>query len=64
MLEILNGLPFFRGLRGRDIARINASFRDTGYEPDRIVVMAGKPVEHLYVVAAGKLVVVHPMPSG
>ncbi len=63
-LEILKGLPFFRGLGARDIARIDASFRDTGFEAGRIVVMAGKPVEHLYVVAAGKLVVVHPMPSG
>ncbi len=63
-LEILKGLPFFRGLGERDIARIDAGFKDLGFEPGQIVVMAGKPVERLYVVAAGKLVVVHPMPSG
>jgi CRP-like cAMP-binding protein len=63
-LQILASLPFFRGLGEREIARIDADFKDTGFEEGEVVVMAGKPVDKLYVVAAGKLVTIHPMPSG
>lgn len=62
--QILKGLPFFRSLEEREMARIDGSFREQGFTPNEVVLMAGGPVDRLYVVAQGKLVVVRPMPSG
>ncbi len=62
--QILKALPFFRALREQDIARIDASFRDQGFQPQQIVLTAGQPADRLSVVARGKLVMLRSMPSG
>ncbi len=62
--QILKALPFFQALREQDIARIEGSFREQGFQAQEIVLKAGQQADRLWVVARGKLVLLRPMPSG
>ncbi len=62
--QILRALPFFRVLGEQEIARINGSFREKGFEPGEILMAAGRTADRLSVVARGKLMVLRSMTSG
>lgn len=54
-LRILGGLPFFAGLKHRDLEQINWLFRERGYSPAETICFAGDPAENLFVVADGRV---------
>lgn len=54
-LEILSQVPFFSHLPLDDIARINGSFRERGYQAGETIFFSGDPARRLYVVASGKV---------
>lgn len=63
-LHVLGRTPFFAGLKGVELARINDFFQEEGYEAGEAVYFAGDPASRLYVVAAGKVKVTRHSLSG
>ena len=63
-LQILNQVPFFAGLKHDDLEQINRLFREQGYSPQETICFAGDPAEHLYVVADGRIKLMHHSLSG
>jgi CRP-like cAMP-binding protein len=58
-LDILAHLPFFEGLAGTDLAKINEMFHQKDYSDGDVIVLAGDPAEHLYVIAEGRVKLLH-----
>lgn len=54
-LTILSHVSFFSHLPALDIATINRSFQEKGFQPEQSIYCAGDPAERLYVVAAGRV---------
>lgn len=54
-LKIIGGLPFFAGLKPEEIAEINRSFHEKGFQSEETIFFAGDPASHLYVVADGRV---------
>jgi CRP-like cAMP-binding protein len=63
-LAILAQVPFFAGLAPAEITRINARFREQGFEPGEVIYAAGDLAARLYVLAAGKVKLVRHTLSG
>jgi CRP-like cAMP-binding protein len=57
-LTLLGQVPFFAGLAHADVARINLSFHDRGFEAGDPIYAAGDEANRLYVVLTGKVKVV------
>ena len=58
-LEILSQVPFFASLPHQAIIEINKSFHEVGYAAGEAIYFAGDPAEHLQIVAAGKIKLIH-----
>lgn len=54
-LRLLGQVPFFAGLGRDDIAKIDSSFHDRGFETGDLIYAAGDEAKRLYVVLAGKV---------
>lgn len=63
-LRILHRVPFFSGLEHGDLEQINRLFREQGYAPPETICFAGDPAEHLFVVADGRVKLMHHSLSG
>jgi CRP-like cAMP-binding protein len=63
-LRILSRVPFFVGLEHEDLEQINRLFREQGYSPGETICFAGDPAEHLFVVADGRVKLMHHSLSG
>lgn len=63
-LQILSRVPFFAGLKHEDLEQINRLFREHGYSPEETICFAGDPAEHLFVVADGRVKLMHHSLSG
>ncbi len=58
-LRILHQVPFFAGLKHDDLEQINHLFREQGYSAEETICFAGDPAEHLFVVADGRVKLMH-----
>ncbi len=58
-LHILSQVPFFCGLPQGDLAKINGQFIERGYEPHQTIYYTGDPARRLYVVADGRVKLIH-----
>jgi CRP-like cAMP-binding protein len=63
-LRILHSVPFFAGLQHDDLEQINRLFREQGYSTAETICFAGDPAEHLFVVADGRVKLMHHSLSG
>ncbi|WP_091180214.1 Crp/Fnr family transcriptional regulator [Paramicrobacterium humi] len=63
-LHVLSHVPYFAGLESTTIAEINALMTARWYAEDDAVYQAGEPGSRLHVVAAGRVKLVRPSPSG
>lgn len=54
-LALLGQVPFFAGLPQPEVARINLSFHDLGFEAGELIYAAGDEAKRLYVVLVGKV---------
>lgn len=54
-LNILGNVPFFDGFSMVDLEKVNALFREVGYESEEVICFAGDPAERLFVVADGRV---------
>lgn len=63
-LAILGKLPFFQDLSPADLAVINPYFREVGFTNNEAICYAGDPAEYLFVVADGRVKLMHDTPAG
>ena len=63
-LHLLARLPFFAELTADDIARISQDFHERSFSEGQTIYTGGEPARWLYVVAAGQVKLLRPMPSG
>ncbi len=63
-LKILGHLPFFNGLSESDLAQANLMFHEQDYHEGDIICLSGDPAEHLFVVADGRVKLLHHSLSG
>jgi CRP-like cAMP-binding protein len=63
-LGILGQVPFFEGLSHAELEAVNRLFREHGYAPDETVCSAGDPAQRLFVVAEGRVRLMHHSLSG
>lgn len=63
-LSILGKLPFFDGLSQTDLGVINPYFREVGFAANELVCYAGDPAEYLFVVADGRVKLMHHTQAG
>lgn len=63
-LQILSQVPFFAGLKHDELEQINHLFREEGYAPEETICFAGDPAEQLFVVADGRVKLLHYSLSG
>ena len=63
-LAILGKLPFFQGLSQADLAVINQYFREVGFTANEAVCYAGDPAEYMFVVADGRVKLMHDTQAG
>ena len=57
-------VPFFNGLSQEDFEQVNGLFNERGYAPNETIYFAGDGVEHLFVVADGRVKLMHHSLSG
>lgn len=58
-LDILSNLPFFQGLAEADLVKINEMFHQNDFAEGEIIALAGDPADHLYVIAEGRVKLLH-----
>ena len=63
-LQILGHVPFFSGLKHADLEQINSLFHENGYGPNDMICFAGDPARSLFVVADGRVKLMHHSLSG
>lgn len=63
-LAILAKLPFFQDLSQADLAVINPYFREVGFIVNDTICYAGDPAEYLFVVADGRVKLMHDTQAG
>jgi CRP-like cAMP-binding protein len=63
-LQILGSVPFFSDLTHADLEQINQLFHEHGYAPGDTICFAGDPARNLFVVADGRLKLMHHSLSG
>ncbi|HWQ84996.1 MAG TPA: Crp/Fnr family transcriptional regulator [Anaerolineales bacterium] len=63
-LSILGQLPFFEDLSQADLTVINQYFREIGFTANETICFAGDPAERLFVVADGRVKLMHSTQSG
>ncbi len=63
-LKIIGRLPFFKELPAAAIRQINAGFHDRSFPADKPVYFEGDPAESLYLVALGRVKLVHNAATG
>lgn len=63
-LAILAKLPFFQDLSQADLAVINPYFREVGFTVNEAICYAGDPAEYLFVVADGRVKLMHDTQAG
>jgi CRP-like cAMP-binding protein len=62
--QIVRALPFLRSLDDREILSASALFREKGYEAGQTIYSAESPATYLYLVAAGKVKLIHQSAEG
>lgn len=63
-LAILGKVPFFQDLSQADLAVINHYFREVGFAANEPVCYAGDPAENLFIVADGRVKLMHDTQAG
>ncbi len=63
-LEILGKVPFFQDLSQADLAVINPYFREIGFAANEPVCYAGDPAEYMFIVADGRVKLMHDTQAG
>lgn len=63
-LQILGRVPFFSGLKHAELEQINRLFHEHGYKPADTICFAGDPARSLFVVADGRVKLMHHSLSG
>lgn len=63
-LRIIRGLPFLSSLDDKAIIRTSSSFREKGYGPGQMIYSYRSPATHLYVIAVGKVKLIHQTEEG
>ena len=58
-LNILRKVPFFTDLAEKDLTGINNQFTDLGFQSGEIICLKGQDAERLYIVASGKVKILH-----
>ena len=63
-LAILGKVPFFQDLSQADLAVINLYFRQVGFAANEPVCYAGDPAENMFIVADGRVKLLHDTQAG
>jgi len=63
-LRIIRGLPFLSSLDQRAILSVSSLFRERGYDAGQMINLAHSPATHVYVVALGKVKLIHQTEEG
>jgi len=63
-LRILGQLPFFQDLAEAELVQTNMMFHEQGYHAGDIICLSGDPADHLFVVADGRVKLLHHALSG
>lgn len=58
------GVPVFQSLSQEELQELGKSMRHRQYRKGQIIAVAGEPVKHLFIVARGRLNLVHTSSSG
>lgn len=63
-LDVLAHAPYFRGLDRAEIETIDQRMQVRGYAAGETIYRAGKPAEHLFILASGRVKVLRPSLEG